>query len=105
MLLQNILEEVKDALQKLYKDNLVEIILYGSYARNDFNENSDIDLLIVLDKLDSAGKQIDNIVDAIYDINLKYNTLISVIPISNDDYRSINSPLLLNVRKEGVLVE
>jgi predicted nucleotidyltransferase len=105
MLLQNILEEVKDALQKLYKDNLVEIILYGSYARNDFNENSDIDLLIVLDKLDSAGKQIDNIVDSIYDINLKYNTLISVMPISNDDYRSLNSPLLLNVRKEGVLVE
>jgi predicted nucleotidyltransferase len=105
MLLQNILEEVKDALQKLYKDNLVEIILYGSYARNDFNENSDVDLLVVLNKLDSAGKEIDNIVDAIYDINLKYNTLISVVPISNDDYRSINSPLLLNIRKEGVLIE
>jgi predicted nucleotidyltransferase len=105
MLLQNILEEVKDALQKLYKDNLVEIILYGSYARNDFNENSDVDLLVVLNKLNSAGKEIDNIVDAIYDINLKYNTLISVVPISNDDYRSINSPLLLNVRKEGVLIE
>jgi len=105
MLLQDILEEVKDALQKLYKDNLVEIILYGSYARKDFNENSDIDLLVVLNKLDSTGKEIDNIVDSIYDINLKYNTLISVVPVSNDDYRTINSPLLLNVRKEGVLVE
>ena len=105
MQLQNILLEVKDALTKLYKNNLVEIILYGSYARNDFNENSDIDLLIVLNKLDSAGKEIDNIVDAIYDINLKYNTLISVVPISSDDYRRVNSPLLLNVRKEGVLVE
>jgi len=105
MQLQNILTEVKDTLTKLYKDNLVEIMLYGSYARNDFNENSDIDLLVVLNKLDSAGKEIDNIVDAIYDINLKYNTLISIVPISNDDYRSINSPLLLNVRKEGVLVE
>jgi predicted nucleotidyltransferase len=105
MLLQNILEEVKEALQKLYKDNLVEIILYGSYARNEYNENSDVDLLVVLKKLDSACKEIDNIVDAIYDINLKYNTLISVVPISNDDYRSINSPLLLNVRKEGVLIE
>jgi predicted nucleotidyltransferase len=105
MLLQNILEEVKNALQKLYNDNLVEIILYGSYARNEYNENSDVDLLVVLKKLDSACKEIDNIVDAIYDINLKYNTLISVVPISNDDYRSINSPLLLNVRKEGVLIE
>ncbi|MDZ7625259.1 MAG: nucleotidyltransferase domain-containing protein [Ignavibacteriaceae bacterium] len=103
--LQNILLEVKDALKKLYEDNLVEIILYGSYARNDFNENSDIDLLVVLNKLDSAGKEIDKIVDEIYDINLKYNTFISIVPITNKDYRMINSPLLLNVRKEGVLVE
>lgn len=105
MQLQIILDEVKVALKKLYKDNLVEIILYGSYARNDFNENSDIDLLVVLNKLDSAGKEIDKIVDAIYEINLKYNSLISVVPVSIDDYRSIKSPLLLNVRREGILVE
>jgi predicted nucleotidyltransferase len=105
MQLQNILLEVKSSLKSLYKENLVEIILYGSYARNDYNRNSDIDLLVILKKLESHGKEIDKIVDAIYDINLKYNTLISVVPISNDDYRSINSPLLLNVRKEGVLVE
>jgi uncharacterized protein len=105
MQLQSILKEVKDALKNLYQDNLAEIILYGSYARNDFNENSDIDLLVVLNKLDSAGKEIDKIVDVIYDINLKYNTFISIVPITNEEYRKINSPLLLNVRKEGVLVE
>lgn len=105
MQLQNILKEVKNALQELYKDNLVEIILYGSCARNDFNENSDVDLLVVLNKLDTAGKEIDKIVDAIYDINLKYNTLISVVPISDEDYKRINSPLLINVRKEGLVIE
>ncbi len=103
--LKTILSEVKNEIIKLYKENLVDIILYGSYARGDYNENSDIDLLVVLKSIETAGKETDKIVDAIYDINLKYNTLISVVPVSYDDYKSINSPLLLNVRQEGVLVE
>lgn len=103
--LKTILSEVKIELKELYKDCLVDIILYGSYARGDYNENSDIDLLVVLKSIETAGKETDKIVDAIYDISLKYNTLISVVPVSHDDYKSINSPLLLNIRQEGVLVE
>lgn len=103
--LKIILSEVKKELKKLYKENLIDIILYGSYARGDYNENSDIDLLVVLKSIETVGKETDKIVDAIYDINLKYNTLISVVPVSYEDYKSINSPLLLNVRQEGVLVE
>jgi uncharacterized protein (DUF433 family) len=103
--LKTILSEVKQELKKLYKDDLIDIILYGSYARGDYNENSDVDLLVVLKSIETAGKETDKIVDAIYDISLKYNTLISVVPVSFDDYKSINSPLLLNVRQEGVLVE
>jgi len=105
MTIKNILSEVKVELRKLYNDNLVEVVLYGSYARGDYDGNSDIDLLIVLKNLKSAGEEIDRIVDAIYDIDLKYNTLISIVPISYKDYKNINSPLLLNVRKEGVIVE
>lgn len=105
MQLQDILLEVKNSLKSLYRTNLVEIILYGSYARNDYNRNSDIDLLVVLKKVETVGKEIDKIIDAIYDINLKYQTLISVVPISLDDYRNLNSPLILNIRREGVTVE
>lgn len=103
--LKSILSEVKQELKKLYKDDLIEIILYGSYARGDYNENSDIDLLVVLNSIETIGKETDKIVEAIYDINLKYNTLISIVPITYKDYKSINSPLLLNIRQEGVLVE
>jgi predicted nucleotidyltransferase len=104
MQIKNILEKVRSELKHLYNDNLVNIVLYGSYARNDYNENSDIDLLVILKKVESTGKEIDRIVDVIFDINLEYNVLISVVPISEVDYKMINSPLLLNVRKEGVLV-
>jgi len=53
----------------------------------------------------SPVKEIDKIVDMIYDVNLKYNTLISVVPISIENYKNNKSPLLLNIRKEGILVE
>jgi uncharacterized protein (DUF433 family) len=103
--LKTILSEVKKELKNLYNDNLVDIVLYGSYARGDYDQNSDIDLLVVLKSIDTVGSEIDKIVDAIYDINLKYNTLISIIPVTYKDYKYINSPLLLNIRQEGVLVE
>lgn len=103
--LKTILSEVKIELKELYKDCLVDIILYGSYARGDYDENSDIDLLVILKHIHSPGKEADRIVDAIYDINLKYNTLISIVPVSYEDYKNINSPLLLNIIQEGVLVE
>ena len=42
------------------------------------------------------------VLDIITDINLKYNVLLSVIPVSEEAYRRANSPLLINVRREGV---
>ena len=43
-------------------------------------------------------------IDIITEINLKYGVLLSVYPISENDYFTLNSPLLINVRKEGVLL-
>jgi uncharacterized protein len=103
--LEIIISEVKKELKKLYGNNLSEVILYGSQARGDYSENSDIDLLVILKSILSASKEIDRIVDKIYDINLKYNTLISVIPISSDEYEKVRSPLILNIKNEGIVVE
>ncbi|MDY0082754.1 MAG: nucleotidyltransferase domain-containing protein [Ignavibacteriaceae bacterium] len=100
-----LLNKVKTALKKLYKKNLIDIVLYGSYAKQEYNKDSDIDLLIILDKIESVGKEIDKIVDATYDISLEYNTLISAIPITYEDYKNVKSPLLINVRKEGIIIE
>ncbi|MCL5027515.1 MAG: nucleotidyltransferase domain-containing protein [Bacteroidetes bacterium] len=102
MEVKQIIKEFREALKNIYKENLVKIILYGSYARGDFNSDSDIDLLIVLEKLESPGKEIDRMIEVISEINLKYNVLISVFPVSIFEYNSLKSPLLLNVRREGI---
>ncbi len=41
-------------------------------------------------------------IDCITDPDLKYDTLISVVPVSKETYQETNSPLMLNVKKEGI---
>lgn len=36
----------REAIVKIFGDRLTRIILYGSYARGDFNQNSDMDIMI-----------------------------------------------------------
>lgn len=51
MILQHnsILAAAVDGLKTALGDNLVSVILYGSYARGDFNEESDIDIMALVD--------------------------------------------------------
>jgi predicted nucleotidyltransferase len=100
--IRKVLNEFREEIEKLYSKRLKSIILYGSWARGDATEESDIDVLIVLEGKVIPGKEIDRMIDVITKINLKYGVLISVYPVSEEDYSTINSPLLINVRREGV---
>ncbi len=97
-----ILEEFKTALKKLYGKKLKNIILYGSWARGMAKEHSDIDLVVILEGMVRPGKEIDRMIDIITDLQLKYNALISVYPVSEKKYMTVKSPILLNVRREGI---
>jgi len=99
---QDVLAEVKQALRRLYGPRLKRVILYGSWARGDATNDSDIDIALVLEGDVSPTLEIDRTADLVFDLNLKYGVLISVYPVSEDEYRNLESPLLMNVRREGV---
>lgn len=102
MKIKEVLNEFKREVEKLYGKKLKNIILYGSWARGDATEESDIDLLVILEGKVIPGKEIDRMIDIITEVNLKYGVLLSVYPISEENYLKVNSPLLINVRREGV---
>lgn len=103
MKIEHILKEFKLKTAELYGQRLKKVVLYGSYARGEANdEHSDIDLAVVLAGTVAPCREIDRMIDIITDINLDYDVLLSVYPVSENDYRSVNSPLLLNLRREGI---
>lgn len=101
---KQIIKEFRRQVQGLYGTRLKEVILYGSFARGDATGASDIDLAVVLRGEVSPLDEIDKMIDIVTDLNLEHNVLISVYPVSEDDYSSLNSPILLNLRREGVRV-
>ncbi len=102
MEIRDVIEEFRERVKQLYGEKLAHIILYGSWARGEAKETSDIDLLIVLKGNVRPGKEIDRMIEIITDLNLKYCELISVHPISLEDYSTVRSPLLRNIRREGI---
>jgi predicted nucleotidyltransferase len=100
--IERILKEFKEKIQALYGSRLKIILLYGLWARGTAGEDSDIDVVVVLKGDVTPGREIDRMLDIITEVNMKYNTLISVYPVSETMYTTVRSPLLLNIHKEGV---
>ena len=99
---EDIVKEFHERIGLLYGRRLRKVILYGSCARGQATGDSDIDLAVVLEGDVAPGKEIDRMIDIITELNLDYGVLISVYPVSEKDYAEVNSPLLINVRREGV---
>ena len=102
--IKTILDEVKKRLEIIYGDNLKAIILYGSYARGDFTDGSDIDLIILLEDMKEPMTEREKYFNEIWELDLKYDTVISIIPLKEEDYRTRKLPIILNAKKEGIFV-
>jgi predicted nucleotidyltransferase len=105
MEIEPVLKEFKEQIAELYGQRLKKVVLYGSYARGQSNdEHSDIDLAVVLAGAVDACEEIDRMADIFTDLNLEHNVLIAVYPVSESNFDTIESPFLINVRKEGITV-
>ena len=102
--IQKILLEVKSRLWDIYNEDLVDVILYGSQARGQANKDSDIDIAVVLKREVNKYEEIDPIIDAIYDISLLNDELISVLPMSLNEYMNGTYSIHENIRREGAVV-
>jgi uncharacterized protein len=100
--LKNILTELRYELEKLYNERLARVVLFGSQARGDAQPDSDIDILVVLKGQVRDGEEISRTSQITADLSLANDVVISCVFVSDKQFAIENSPLLLNVRKEGV---
>ena len=102
--LQSLLAELRRRFEALYGPRLVRLMLFGSHARGDAEPGSDVDVLVVLEGPVRPGAEIARTGEITAEISLENNIVISCTFISADRFEHEESPLMINVRKEGVAV-
>ena len=105
--LRKMLLELEEKLQRVYGNKLKAVILYGSVARGTATEESDIDIMVLVDVTAQELRTFeDQLSDVSTDISIKYFKVFSIIDISYQEYmRWVNtSPFYRNVSKEGVIL-
>jgi predicted nucleotidyltransferase len=104
---RKILEKVDNKMIELFKDKLKNVILYGSYARNENTSESDIDVMVLVDETECRIREYeDNITDIMVELSLEYEIVVSIYTQSVEEYEKQAKvlPFLINVQKEGINV-
>ena len=103
-MLEDVMRELDGGLRELYGERYRGLVLYGSHARGEADEGSDVDLLVLLDGQVRAGAEIRRSSDLVASLSLEYGRVLSLIPVNVEDYRSSAEPYLVNARREGALL-
>ncbi|MBC8603293.1 nucleotidyltransferase domain-containing protein [Parabacteroides acidifaciens] len=97
-----IVQRIREVLRRVAPE--AQAILYGSEARGDALPDSDIDLLILVDKERISLKEEEKITDPLYDIEIETGVMISPRVFSKKLWGKLVTPFYENVMREGVLL-
>lgn len=105
--IRNVVYRFSIQLKNLLGNRLAKVILYGSYARGDNHDHSDVDVMILVRMTDAEIKRIENdVYDMAFDIEME--TGIDIFPIIKNEeqyeYWVDTLPFYRNVRDEGVVI-
>lgn len=99
----SILRSFANGLRELIGDSLQKILLIGSHARGDYTPDSDIDLVLILKRLDDAVR--DRIYEYLVDFELQHDVDISLKVLDRGVYnkwRRLGDPFVQEIEKEGI---
>ena len=99
---EGLVNEVKEFLIEQYDDRIKQVIVYGSFARGEATDDSDVDVAVIVDddlNIEAVEAKLN---DFLFNILLERNELISVFAIPESIFENYRSPFILNTREEGV---
>lgn len=98
---------ISQSYRAVYGDSIVAIYLYGSYARGNYTEESDIDITAIVrgNRID-LQKKLKQIWDISADIGLENDVVVSPTVIPYAEYEAYKEilPYYMNIQKEGKLI-
>lgn len=104
-IVSQIAQEYKENLQKLYGDELAELVLFGSHARGDNHEESDLDFAIVF-RSASIRPSVEIVKTSAISsrISLKYGRMLSSLPTSLHKKQNSMQGIYQEIRREGIVI-
>lgn len=105
MLTNTMKEDLPQGVVDLFSDSILAIILYGSVARNDNTDESDIDIVIIIkNEMDDATKE--QFIHWSAELDLRYDRVFSIIDIQEENMEKWRNVLLFyqNIQKEGIIL-
>ena len=101
------LAELVNRLRGRYGDDLLRVALFGSKARGDFDEESDLDVLVVVKHIpdETYWRHRSEIVESTYDLELKHDVVFSLLVLDEEEYgrmRLWNLLINRNIARDGI---
>jgi predicted nucleotidyltransferase len=103
----NIINEYVASVKKIFGTYLRKVIVYGSYARGDYNEKSDIDIMFIVTLNENEiHEKFNDVCDIAFEYEMKYGIVISPIIKNNQHFEKWVGvlPFYQNVIREGVCI-
>lgn len=105
--IRKMLLELTESLHHVYGEKLKRVVLYGSVARGMYMDDSDIDVMVLIDGDNDELRQYDDkLTDVSTDFSLKFLKVLSLVDISYQEYENWRnlSPFYRNISEEGIIL-
>ncbi|MCK9216868.1 MAG: nucleotidyltransferase domain-containing protein [Firmicutes bacterium] len=103
--IKKLLLDLENRLRAIYGKKIKKVYLYGSYARGENSDGSDVDIMLLLDmNQEEIIKHREKVLDVVVDLTTEYGAVLSVIENNYDyfyDWVDV-LPFFANIEKEGV---